>query len=192
MAMAGAPPGRIKVTVPAAVATVAAATAAPVLVMALVVGVGLPLLATMGDGEARRQRRTVGVAERWSERSLPGPLLATVRFARNLAVTVVRVSPIIGLAALLLAGWYALAETSAPTGFVDATLRIVGGGATAAVLAANARGSSRYRSGLGIDVAVRALVPGGRTTLGLVVGWILAIVVVAGSLWLTPDTVPLP
>jgi hypothetical protein len=180
------------VTVPVAAATVAAATAAPVLVMAVVVGVALPVLATVGDGEARRQRRRLGVPERWAERSLPAPVLAGVRFVRNLAVTVVRVSPIIGLSALLLAGWYALAETSAPAGFVDAMLRIVGGGAMAAVLATGAQGSSRYRSGMGIDAAVRRMVPDGRTSLGVVVGWILAVVVVAGSLWLTPDTVPLP
>ena len=71
------------------------------------------------------------------------------------------------------------------------TLRGIGIVVVGVVVATARDGSSRFRSGLGIDALVERWVPEGRTTEGLVIGWVVAVFVVAGSLWLTPAPFPL-
>ena len=185
-------PGRRKVVLPLVAVAGAATGAAPVLGALALVLVVLPALATFGDATARHLRAGVGEAGSWAERSLPVPLYVLVRQARNAVVSVVRSSPIIGVAAVLLALWYAVEGTSLPRGFIDATLRIIGIGTALALCAGAAEGSDRFRSGLGLDELVRRGAPEGRTTERLVVCWVLAVVVVALAFWLAPDPFPLP
>lgn len=186
------PPGRRSLTIPLAAVAVATGSAAPVLVTALVVLVVLPLLATLGDTVAHRQRAQQGIAGGWAERRLAPGSLAPARFVRNVAASVVRCSPIIGMAAVLLGGWYLMAETSLATAVLDAALRVIGAVAVGLIVLTNRDGTSRFRTGQGIDELVRRYVPGGRTSERVIVGWILAAIVVAAALWLSPDAFPLP
>jgi len=179
------------VTVPLAVFAVAAGSAAPLIVIGLLVLVVFPLLATVGDAAARRERAQLGFAEGRSER-LPAGVVVPSRFVRNLVTSVLRTSPILGVTAVFLACWYALAQTSLPTGALDVLLRLIGGVATAALLAGARQGSSRFRTGLGIERLVVRLAPGGRVTERLAVAWIVIVIGVVAALWLTPDAFPLP
>ncbi|MCU1355578.1 MAG: serine/threonine protein kinase [Acidimicrobiales bacterium] len=185
-------PGRRKVTIPLTVLAVAVASAAPVLVTALVVFVALPWLATFGDSVAHRLRASHGVAGGWAEQRLSPGALAPARFARNLAVSIVRASPIIGIGAVLLGAWYALDRTSLPDGIIDLLLRIVGALVVGLVVVTAREGSARFRTGLGIDELVARFVPDGRTTERVVISWLVVALLVAGSLWLAPDPFPLP
>lgn len=185
-------PGRRKVTLPLAAVAVATGMAAPVLVVAVLVLVVLPLLATWGDSVAHRLRAEQGIAGGWAERRLSPGALAPGRFVRNVGLSVLRTSPVLGVGAVALGGWYLLAQTSVGDGVLDVLLRLVGGGTVAFVLLTSREGSARYRSGLGIDELVRRAVPDGRTTERVLIGWLLAVIVVAAALWLAPDTFPLP
>jgi serine/threonine-protein kinase len=186
-----APPRPGLVTVPLAAFAVAAGSAAPLVVIGLVVLVVLPVLATVGDGVARRMRAERGFAEGRVER-LPSGVVVPSRFVRNLVTSVLRTSPIIGLTALLVAGWYALAQTSLPQGVLDVTLRVIGGGSVAMLLLSARDGSSRFRTGLGIERLVARFAPEGRLTERLVVGWLVLAIGVVAALWLSPDAFPLP
>ena len=183
--------GRAKVTVPLFALAVVAGSAAPILVLAVVVGLVLPTLATIGDGVARRRRASLGTAPGWGEAHLPAPVIGVARFVRNVGVAIVRTSPILGVTAVLLAGWYAMAQTSLPQGFLDVTLRLVGGGAVAAILLTSREGSPRFRSGLGIEQVVARSLPGGKVSERLIVAWIIIAMVIAIALWLSPDAFPL-
>lgn len=184
--------GRRKVTVPLAVVAVALGAAAPVLAAALLVLVVLPVLASIGDLRARRHRIDLGVASGWAQTSAPPAVVAPTRFVRNVVVSVVRCSPVLGVGAVLLGLWYLLGETSISTGVLDVLLRLIGGGTAGALLAASAQGSARFRSGLGLDVIVDRAAPGGRTDQRLVVGWIVVAALVCAALWLDPSPFPLP
>jgi hypothetical protein len=186
------PPGRRKLTVPLLAVALATASAAPVLVTALVVLVVLPLVATIGDSAAHRLRTRHGVAGGWAERRLAPGALAPARFVRNVAASVLRASPMIGIGAVLLAGWYGLEGLDAPALLLNVTLRGIGIVVVGVVVATARDGSSRFRSGLGIDALVERWVPDGRTTEAMAIGWVVAVFVVAGSLWLTPAPFPLP
>ena len=190
------PPARVParaglVTVPLGILAVAAGSAAPLIVIGLLVLVVFPVLATIGDAAARRERAELGFAEGRAER-LPTGIVVPSRFARNLVTSVLRSSPIIGVAAVFLACWYALAQTSLPQGLLDWSLRIIGGVAVWALLRGARHGSSRFRTGLGIERLVARLAPEGRVTERLVVAWLVVAIVVAAALWLTPDAFPLP
>jgi hypothetical protein len=179
------------VTLPFAVFAVAAGSAAPLIVIGLMVLVILPVLATLGDDVARRQRAERGFGDGRAER-LPSGVVVPSRFVRNVVASVLRTSPIVGLSAVLLAAWYALAQTSLPQGLLDVSLRLVGGGAVAMLLLSAREGSPRFRSGLGIDRVVTRFAPEGRITERLVVTWLVLAIGVAAALWLTPDAFPLP
>jgi serine/threonine-protein kinase len=184
-------PGRRKLTVPLAVAAIAAGAAAPVLATALVVLVVLPLLATIGDSVAHRLRIEHGVAAGWAERRLAPGALAPVRFARNVAVSVVRAIPVLVVGAVALAGWYGLDGLDVARPLLHHSLRLLGA-VVVGVLVVTARvGSRRFRTGLALDELTARWLPGGRTTEKVVVGWVLAAALVAGALWLTPSTFPL-
>lgn len=185
-------PGRRKLVLPLAVVALATASAAPVLVTALVVLVALPLIATIGDSQAHRLRSEHGVAGGWAEQRVAPGALAPARFLRNSVVSTVRATPMIGVGAVLLAAWYGLDRITDIPLLVDLALRAIGLGVVGATLLTARDGSGRFRTGLGVDDIVARWVPDGRTTERLVIFWIVATFVVAGSLWLTPDPFPLP
>ncbi len=186
------PHGRRRFTVPAMAATLALASAAPVLATVAAVGLGLPALATVGDSVAHRLRATHGIAGGWAERRMAPGALAPARFVRNLLASVLRASPMLGVGSVLLAGWYGLEALDAPNVVLDWSLRGIGLLVVGVVVGTAREGSVRFRTGLGIDNLVERLVPNGRTTERTVVLWIVAAFVVAGGLWLTPDPFPLP
>ena len=177
---------------PLFVLAVAVGSAAPVLATFVMVLVAVPLLATSGDSVAHRLRSEHGVAGGWAERRLSAGSLAPVRFVGNVAMSVLRASPIIGIGAVLLAAWYALGRTSLDPTVLDLVLRGLGA-VTLGALASTAReGSARFRTGLGLDELVWRWVPDGRTTERVLVGWLVTALVVATALWLSPDPFPLP
>ncbi len=185
-------PGRRKLLLPLTAVALATASAAPVLVMTVLVVVVLPLIATLGDSLAHRLRAEHGVAGRWAERRMaPGPL-APARFVRNVVVSIVRATPMIGVGAVLLAGWYGLDRLTDAGEVLDLTLRAIGLLVVGVTVATARDGSGRFRTGLGLDHLVARWVPEGRTTERLVVLWMVATFVVAGAVWLTPDPFPLP
>lgn len=171
------PPGRAKLVWPAVAVVVAAAGAVPVLVTVLLVVVGLPALATVGDTVAR-QRHDLGYV--------------LVRTARNALAGVLRCSPVVGVSALMLGLWYVAEGATVPQWLLDAMLRFLGSGTAIALWLTNRDGSDRFRTGVGIRSLVVRAVPGGRTTERLVVAWVIAAALVAGALWLAPDPFPLP
>lgn len=191
-AVASRPAARRRVTVPLGVVALAVAMADPVLATLLMVVVGLPLLATLGDSEAQRLRAAHGVEGGWAERRLAPGALAPTRFFRNLVVSIVRASPVVGIGAVLLGGWYGLKGLNLPDVLLEVGLRVIGLGVVGALVALSRDGSSRFRTGLGLDVLAERLAPGNRASQRLFVVWVVAVILVAGSLWLTPDTFPLP
>lgn len=186
------PPGRRRLTVPALLVVLALASAAPVLATAVLVLVVLPALATLGDSAAHRLRAAHGVAGGWAERRLAPGALVTPRFVRNVAASVLRAIPMLGVGVVLLAGWYGIDALGASRTLVDGALRLIGLLAAGVLAMAAREGTARFRTGAGIDHLVVRLVPGGRTTERLVVLWIVAAFLVAGALWLRPDPFPLP
>lgn len=185
-------PGRKKLTVPLVVVAIAFGAAAPVLAASLLVLVVLPWLATYGDSVAHRLRAEHGVAGGWAERRVGPSTLAPVRFVRNVVVAVLRASPIVGVGAVALAGWYGLESIDPPRALLHLALRAIGATVAGLLVLASREGSHRFRTGLGLDELVTRFVPGGRTTERVVIFWLLAAALAAGALWLTPSTFPLP
>ncbi|CAN5873452.1 hypothetical protein BH23ACT2_BH23ACT2_25060 [soil metagenome] len=185
-------PGRRKLTYPLLAVALATGSAAPVLVTAIVVVLVLPVLATVGDSVAQRLRAEHGVGGGWAEQRMSPGALAPARLVRNLVRSVVRASPVIGLGAVLIAGWYGLERLSVPRGATDLALRVTGVVVVGALIAASRHGSRGFRTGLGIDELVARVVPDGRTTERVVVIWVVTIFVVAGAIWLSPSPFPLP
>lgn len=185
-------PGRRKLLLPLTAVALATASAAPVLVTALVVLVVLPLVATFGDSLAHRLRAEHGVVGGWAERRLAPGALAPGRFLRNVVVSTLRGAPMIGVGAVLLAGWYGLDRLTDATIVLDLALRAIGLLVVGVIVVTARDGSGRFRTALGIDALVARWVPDGRTTERIVILWIVATFVVAGALWLTPDPFPLP
>lgn len=165
-------------------ATAVAATVVLVLVV-------LPWLATVGDGAVQRLRDAHGLGSGWAARRLGPATLAPARFARNVAVSFVRALPMIGVGAALLGGWYALRSLDVSRPVLDLSLRAIGLIVVGVLLATLRDGSGRFRTGFGVEDLVRRWVPGGRTSEGVVVGWVMAVALVAGALWLSPDPFPL-
>lgn len=188
----GHAPARSKVTVPLVILALALAAAAPVLTTLLLVLVALPVLATIGDSLGHRQRAHAGIAGGWSERHLSPGALAPGRFLRNAVVSVVRVSPILGVSALVLGAWYVLGASGSTTATAEGSLRLIGVATVGAVLAASRTGTDRFRCGDGVDWLVARLVPGGKMSERVLVGWIIVALAVAAALWLRPDPFPLP
>jgi serine/threonine-protein kinase len=186
------PPGRRYVTVPVFALAVAAGGAAPVLATALVVGLALPLLATRGDSAAHRLRLHHGVADGWAERRMGPGALAPARFVRNVVASVLRASPLVGLGAVFLAGWYGLEGLDVGRGLLHATLRAIGVVVVGSIAYLARHGSRRFRTGLGLDDLAERLAPGGRVNERVVVLWLVSGALVAGGFWLTPSPFPLP
>ncbi|MCU1499024.1 MAG: hypothetical protein JWM47_2977, partial [Acidimicrobiales bacterium] len=186
------PPGRRRSLVPLFVVALATASAAPVLITAVVVWLVLPAIATLGDSVAHRLRTEHGIAAGWAERRLAPGALAPARFLRNVAASTLRASPIIGIGAVLLAGWYALERVDLPRPLLDLALRGIGILVVGLAVLAQRDGSRRFRTGLGLDVVTAHLVPNGRTNERTIVFWLVAAMLVVGALWLNPAPFPLP
>ena len=186
------PPGRRRVTIPLFALAVAAGGAAPVLATAIVVGLALPLLATRGDSAAHRLRLRYGVADGWAERRMGPGALASPRFVRNVIASVVRASPLVGLGAVLLAGWYGLEGLDVSRGLLHASLRAIGVVVVGSIAYLSRQGSRRFRTGLGLDDLAERLSPDGRVNERVVVLWLVTGALVAGGFWLTPSPFPLP
>lgn len=186
------PPGRRRVTIPLFALAVAAGGAAPVLATAIVVGLALPLLATRGDSAAHRLRLRYGVADGWAERRMGPGALASPRFVRNVIASVVRASPLVGLGAVLLAGWYGLEGLDVGRGLLHASLRAIGVVVVGSIAYLSRQGSRRFRTGLGLDDLAERLSPDGRVNERVVVLWLVTGALVAGGFWLTPSPFPLP
>lgn len=186
------PSGRRHLTVPLFLLAVGAGAAAPVLATALLVALVLPLLATRGDSAAHRLRVQYGVADGWAERRMGPGALAPARFVRNLVASVVRASPLVGLGAVLLAGWYALEGLDVSRELLHAALRVVGVLVVGAIAYLARQGSRRFRTGLGLDDLAARLTPDGRLNERVVVLWLVSAALVAGGFWLTPSPFPLP
>ena len=185
-------PGRRKLLLPFTVVALAAASAAPVLITAVLVLLALSLVATLGDSLAHRLRAEHGVASGWAERRMAPGALAPVRLLRNVVVSTLRAAPMVGIGAVLLAAWYGLDRLTDAGALVDLALRVIGLLVVGVILATARTGSGRFRTGLGLDDLVARWVPDGRTTERIVILWIVATFLVAGSIWLTPDPFPLP
>lgn len=185
-------PGRRKLLVPLTVVALATASAAPVLMTAVVVCLALPTIATVGDSLAHRLRAEHGVSSGWAAQRLGAGAMVPVRFLRNVVVSTLRASPMIGVGAILLAGWYGLDRLTDAPWALDWSLRAIGLLVVGVIVATARHGSGRFRTALGLDELVARVVPDGRTTERVVVLWILATFVVAGAVWLTPDPFPLP
>ena len=186
------PSGRWKLTVPLLAVALAAGAAAPVLGAAVLILVMLPALATAGDTAAHRMRAEYGIEGGWAERRMAPGTLAPMRFFRNVVASVLRASPLIGVGAVLLAAWYGLDHMAVSRNLLHVTLRGVGLFIVGLAAYTARGGSSRFRTGLGIDEMVQRWVPDGRTTERVVILWLVAGALVAGSLWLTPAPFPLP
>lgn len=178
--------------VPLTIATVLVASAAPVAVTAAMVFCALPLLATMGDSEAHRLRVQHGVAGGWAERRMPPGPLAPIRLLRNMVVSLLRASPMLLVAGVLVAGWYGLDELVDAVVVIDLTLRAIGVLVVGVLVAPARHGSARFRTHLGVYRMVDSLVPDGRISQRLVVCWLLALFVSVAAIWLTPSPFPLP
>ncbi|MEO6987206.1 MAG: protein kinase [Aquihabitans sp.] len=185
-------PGRIKVLLPLTAVALATASAAPVLVTAILVLLVLPLIATLGDSATHRLRLEYGMATGWAERRLAPITLAPARFLRNVLVSAVRSIPAVGLGALMLLGWYAMHDLGAAPMVLSGGLRATGLIVVGLILATSRNPTSRFRSGVGLEELTALVLPDGRTNERAVVIWLLAAALVAASLWLTPSPFPLP
>ena len=185
-------PGRLKLLLPLAAVGLATASAAPVLVTAILVLLVLPSIATLGDSATHRLRSEYGVATGWAERRLAPTTLAPARFVRNVVVSVVRAVPAVGLGALLLAAWYAMDNLGAAPVVLRGGLRVIGLVVVGVILATSRNASGRFRSGIGLEELTARAVPDGRTTERVIALWLVAAALVAASLWLTPSPFPLP
>lgn len=185
-------PGRRKLLVPLFLVALATGSAAPVLVTALLVLLVLPAIATLGDSVAHRLRAEHGVSAGWAERRMAPGALAPARFVRNVVSSVLRASPLIGIGAVLLAGWYGLERFDLARPLSDLCLRAIGVVVVGLTVLTQRDGSARFRTGLGLDELTARWVPGGRATERVVVFWVVAAMLVAAALWLSPDPFPLP
>jgi hypothetical protein len=121
----------------------------------------------------------------------PGAL-APARFVRNVLVSILRSSPVVGIGAVMLAGWYGMDGLDLPRGLLHLSLRLIGATVVGLIVFTSREGSHRFRTGLALDDLVTRWVPDGRTNERVVIGWLVAGALVAGALWLTPSTFPLP
>ena len=74
----------------------------------------------------RRGRRTLTFPDGWAERRVGPAALAPVRFVRNVFSSVLRASPLVGLGAVLMAGWYGLNGLDLDRSVLGLALRAIG------------------------------------------------------------------
>lgn len=183
--------GRRTLTFPLLVLAVSLGGAAPVFTVAVLVGLVLPLIATHGDSVAHRLRLQHGVADGWAERRVGPAALAPVRFVRNVFSSVLRASPLVGLGAVLMAGWYGLNGLDLDRSVLDLALRAIGVVVAGSIALMSRHGSRRFRTGLGLDDLADRLARTGGVSERVVVLWLVAGALAAGAWWLSPSPFPL-
>jgi hypothetical protein len=179
------------VSLPVGAAAVALASAAPVLLVPLLVAVAVPALATAGDLLVHRARATWGLQSGWSDRQGAGTA-AVARFLRNVVVSVTRSLPVLAGVAVLVAVWYPVHDIDALRGIADWYLRLVGLGAGLLVVVPALKGSATFASGIAVDEVHRRVAPRGRglTQAGIVL-WLVCLALTAIGLLVSPEVAPL-
>lgn len=179
------------VTWPLGVALVVLASASPLVVATIIALVALPGLATLGDLEVHRHRRSIGAQQRrWHD--LRSSVVGPVRYLRNLLVGVARALPALALAAIGFASDRVLADAAVQGGFRYLVIRLTGA-AMALVLVVPARHGGRgFRTDLGLTVwADWALEGRRRPGTRVFVIWVVALAGAAFGAWLSPELWPL-
>jgi Na+/H+-dicarboxylate symporter len=174
--------GRWKASVPLWFAAVSLVSAAPILMTAILVLVGMPALATAGDLRMQGERQRGGLAA--------GVAAAPLHLVKNLLLSVFRsVLPIAFLAGMV-GIWYLL-EKSKISEYAPHWLR-ASGAATALMVLQIAANPGRIRTSEGMDeVLARITTPSGRLAQAGWVLWIVCIALTAAGLLFTPDPFPL-
>ena len=183
--------GRRTLTFPLLVLAVSLGGAAPVFTVAVLVGLVLPLIATHGDSVAHRLRLQHGVADGWAERRVGPAAVAPVRGVRNVFSSALRASPLVGLGAVLMAGWYGLNGLDLDRSVLGLALRAIGVVVAGSIALMSRHGSRRFRTGLGLDDLADRLARTGGVSERVVVLWLVAGALAAGAWWLSPSPFPL-
>ncbi len=189
----GPPPkGRWRVTLPLTAAAVALTSAAPVLLTALLVLVGLPMLATAGDLARHRRRWSAGMAGGGLDRLSPGAAIAP-RLVGNVVVSLLRALPALALLAVLIGCWYPVHDAERLVTAADWFLRLSGVAVALVLVVPALRGSDRFASGTAVDhLHARVAPPGARLSQAGWVLWVVCLGLVALGLSFNPEVWPLP
>jgi hypothetical protein len=185
------PRGRGLVTVPVGVAVASLASAAPVVVIPLLVLVALPALATVGDVVVHRYRSDIGAdVKAWHR--VDARAAAPAFFLRNVLTSILRAIPALLLGAVAIGVAALIGSPDPGSGWRDLVIRLGGVGAVLCLLVPARHGGRAFRSGTGINRVVTEFVDDrGRLDTR---GWVLLVVAVALTafgLWLHPELWPL-
>jgi serine/threonine-protein kinase len=185
------PRGRGLVTVPVGVAVASLASAAPVVVIPLLVLVALPALATVGDVVVHRYRSDIGAdVKAWHR--VDARAAAPAFFLRNVLTSILRAIPALLLGAVAIGVAALIGSPDPASGWRDLVIRLGGVGAVLCLLVPARHGGRAFRTGTGINRVVTEFVDDrGRLDTR---GWVLLVVAVALTafgLWLHPELWPL-
>lgn len=185
------PRGRGLVTVPVGVAVASLASAAPVVVIPLLVLVALPALATVGDVVVHRYRSDIGAdVKAWHR--VDARAAAPAFFLRNVLTSILRAIPALLLGAVAIGVAALIGSPDPGSGWRDLVIRLGGVGAVLCLLVPARHGGRAFRTGTGINRVVTEFVDDrGRLDTR---GWVLLVVAVALTafgLWLHPELWPL-
>jgi hypothetical protein len=177
--------------VPVAVAVASLASSTPVVVVPLLVLVGLPALATVGDIVVHRYRSDIGAdVKAWHR--VDARAAAPAFFLRNVLTSIMRAIPALLLGAVAV-GVAALVGSPEPSsGWRDLVIRLGGIGAVLCLLLPARNGGRGFRSGTGINHLVTEFVDEQGHLVSR--GWVLMVVSVALTafgLWLHTELWPL-
>ncbi len=183
--------GRRTILVPLWIATVALVSAAPLILGAALVLLGLPGLATAGDVSRHRRRLWLDQASTWFETSSEA-VVVPVRFLANLLVSVVRSLPAVAVGAVAVGIWSLVHGAGVATALDEAVLRLAGVATAVVLLYPVGAGSRRFRTGAGTEALVEATTTeDGRPDQRGIVVLVLCVALTATALWLHPDPFPI-
>jgi serine/threonine-protein kinase len=185
------PRGRGLVTVPVAVAVASLASSTPVVVVPLLVLIGLPALATVGDIVVHRYRSDIGAdVKAWHR--VDARAAAPAFFLRNVLTSILRAIPALLLGAVAVGVAALIGSPEPSSGWRDLVIRLGGIGAVLCLLLPARHGGRGFRSGTGINHLVTEFVDEQGRLISR--GWVLMVVSVALTafgLWLHPELWPL-
>jgi hypothetical protein len=179
------------VTAPLVAAIGALASAAPLIVSAIVAVLLLPAAATVGDVEVHRYRQSIGAERRGWHRAATStvvPLLAL----RNLGVSLVRAVPAVAIGAIGVVAEHAIAGSAIRGVWRDWSIRLCGVAMALVLLIPARHGGRTFRSDSGITHWAEWAMegrprPGSRTA----TIWVVAVFGLALGAWLHPELWPL-
>ena len=179
------------VTFPLVAAIVALASAAPLIVSALVTVLLLPAAATVGDVEVHRYRQAIGAERRGWHRAAPSTVVPLL-FLRNLGVALVRALPAIAIGAIGVVAERAIAGSSIRGFWRDWSIRLCGVSMALVLLIPARHGGRTFRSDPGIT-RWSAWAMEGRERPGTRTAtiWVIAVFGLALGAWLHPELWPL-